>query len=390
MAKPARIISLDLGSQSIGLADFRVQPHGGIVLQDYLRRQVLAEPSGGAMREPQIAEVLREMLDALQIKNGEVNYAATGQSVFVCCPAHVYSQRLCDCMNRPEISTVIFDLDNTLWDWVDIWSKSFSAMLTSLREQSGLSEDDLLSDIRRIYQTHGTSEYAFLIEELECLRHLHPAGNLREIYEPAILAFGRARKEALHLYPTVRETLEALKESGCLLAAYTESMEFYTNYRIRKTGTDGLLRFLYSPADHDIPLSLRRERFRRYPEETYELKNTEHRTTPQGELKPNPDVLRSIMKDIGARPQHTIYVGDSLMKDIAMAQAAGVIDVYAKYGESRDSSAYELLRRVTHWPARDVQREKDIHAKGTVVPTFTLSKNLSEIRELFTFTRFTT
>jgi hypothetical protein len=45
MAKPTRIISLDLGSQSIGLADFRVQPEGGIVLQDYLRRQVRAEPS---------------------------------------------------------------------------------------------------------------------------------------------------------------------------------------------------------------------------------------------------------------------------------------------------------------------------------------------------------
>jgi type IV pilus assembly protein PilM len=83
MAKPARIISLDLGSQSIGLADFRVQPQGGIVLQDYLRRQVLAEPSGEAMREPQMAEVLREMLDELQIRSGNVNYSITGQSVFV-------------------------------------------------------------------------------------------------------------------------------------------------------------------------------------------------------------------------------------------------------------------------------------------------------------------
>ena len=96
------------------------------------------------------------------------------------------------------------------------------------------------------------------------------------------------------------------------------------------------------------------------------------------------------MKDIGASPEHTIYVGDSLMKDIAMAQDAGVIDVYAKYGESRDSSTYELLRRVTHWSAEDVQKEKDIHARGTVVPTFTLPTNLSEILGLFRFTRFIT
>jgi type IV pilus assembly protein PilM len=83
MANPTRVISLDLGSQSIGLADFRVQPQGGIVLQDYRRRQVLVEPSGGAMREPQMAEALREMLDELQIRSGNVNYSITGQSVFV-------------------------------------------------------------------------------------------------------------------------------------------------------------------------------------------------------------------------------------------------------------------------------------------------------------------
>jgi len=53
------------------------------VLQGYLRRQVLAEPSGGAMREPQMAEALREMLDELKIRSGNVNYSITGQSVFV-------------------------------------------------------------------------------------------------------------------------------------------------------------------------------------------------------------------------------------------------------------------------------------------------------------------
>src|SRR5207248_5860401 len=82
MAKPTRIISLDLGSQSIGLADFRVQPHGGIMLQNYVRRQVLAEPSCEAMRQPQMADTLREMLGELQIRSGNVNYSITGQSVF--------------------------------------------------------------------------------------------------------------------------------------------------------------------------------------------------------------------------------------------------------------------------------------------------------------------
>ena len=32
MANASRLISLNLGSQTLGLAEFRVQPHGGLVL----------------------------------------------------------------------------------------------------------------------------------------------------------------------------------------------------------------------------------------------------------------------------------------------------------------------------------------------------------------------
>ena len=35
MAIAPRLISLNLGSQTLGLAEFRVQPHGGLVLLDY-------------------------------------------------------------------------------------------------------------------------------------------------------------------------------------------------------------------------------------------------------------------------------------------------------------------------------------------------------------------
>ena len=35
MAISPRLISLNFGSQTVGLAEFRVQPHGGLVLLDY-------------------------------------------------------------------------------------------------------------------------------------------------------------------------------------------------------------------------------------------------------------------------------------------------------------------------------------------------------------------
>lgn len=53
-----------------------------------------------------------------------------------------------------------------------------------------------------------------------------------------------------------------------------------------------------------------------------------------GERKPKPGLLLEIIREAGACPEPAVYVGDSLMKDVAMAQAADVADVHAAYGLS--------------------------------------------------------
>jgi type IV pilus assembly protein PilM len=78
-----RIVTLDFGSQSIGMANFRVQTDGGLVLHDYHRRQILAEPTGEGMRHPEMTVVLRQMIDDLHPKKGNISYSLSGQSVFV-------------------------------------------------------------------------------------------------------------------------------------------------------------------------------------------------------------------------------------------------------------------------------------------------------------------
>ena len=50
MPIPTRLISLNLGSQTIGLAEFRVQPHGGLVLLDYRLREISTDPTSEEMR----------------------------------------------------------------------------------------------------------------------------------------------------------------------------------------------------------------------------------------------------------------------------------------------------------------------------------------------------
>lgn len=284
-----------------------------------------------------------------------------------------------------QISVVVTDLDNTLFDWVEIWYRSFSALLDSLLTRSGVPEETLLREIRAVHQRHGTSEYAFLIEELPSLRKRHPGESLGMVYRQAIDAFDAARDQSLQLYPGVFDALVQLRRSGCLIVGYTESMALYTHHRVRKLGLDGLLDHLYSPADHAIPRGLSADQLRRYPVEQCRFSHTVHHYLPRGEHKPNPGVLLDIVRSLGAAPEEVVYVGDSLIKDVSMAQDAGVPDVHAAYGVAQHRAAYELLRRVSHWTDADVEREKQILGRGQITPSHTLRSSFSELLGLFEF-----
>jgi FMN phosphatase YigB (HAD superfamily) len=148
---------------------------------------------------------------------------------------------------------------------------------------------------------------------------------------------------------------------------------------------DPLIDFLYSPADHDFPAGVSAEDLRSRPPDEYELKHTVHRRTPAGHLKPDPAVLSAIVEELKIPPSAIAYVGDSLMKDVAMAQKAGVIDVFATYGVVQRRPEYDLLRRVSHWTQEDVEREREIAAAPHVTPTFELRESIGELLDLFTF-----
>ena len=94
-------------------------------------------------------------------------------------------------------TTLITDFDNTLYDWFHMWDQSFRPMLAEIVRISGVSEDVLIPEIRRVHQRYGTSEYAFLIEELPSLKGAFPNQNLPEIFDSAIHAYRSARKSSL-------------------------------------------------------------------------------------------------------------------------------------------------------------------------------------------------
>jgi type IV pilus assembly protein PilM len=115
----SRLISLNLGSQTIGLAEFRMQAHGGLVLQDYRFRELSTDPTSEEMRRTQIAVAVREMISELHIKHGAVNYALPAQSVFarfVKLPA-LEQEKLEKVIAFEAQQNVPFPIDDVVWDY---------------------------------------------------------------------------------------------------------------------------------------------------------------------------------------------------------------------------------------------------------------------------------
>jgi phosphoglycolate phosphatase len=285
----------------------------------------------------------------------------------------------------PRVALLVTDLDNTLYDWFAMWYPAFNAMLETVCSKSGVSRAALLDEIRAIHQERGTSEYSYLLNELPSLKKLNLPQEITEVYRDAIRRYRSMRQRNLHLYPGVRNALVRIKEFGVPIVVYTESLGFYSAWRLRELNLDGVVDYLYSPPDHDFPEDVTPEMLRSRPPEAYELKKTEYRETKRGILKPDPQILQRILQELGASASQTVYVGDSLMKDVAMAQDAGMFDVLAKYGAVKDHSAYRLLQQVSHWSEDDVQRESRINERPNVTPSYILHDRFDEIFDFFKF-----
>lgn len=289
-------------------------------------------------------------------------------------------------MTNTSPRLLITDLDNTLWDWFTPWHKSFSGLIQSLSQDFGLDMAVLKDQIRDVHQRVQTTEYSNLLREVPVLKNMAGNSDPFEFFGIALHRQNSLRKRNTKLYTNVLDTLLTLKSQGVRIVAYTESGAFWTEWRIRVTGLDGIIDILYSSVDHDIeagvqPASLRTGH---YPEDSYGLKDTVHYKLPLSLRKPNAEVLMEILENEDCAPRESVYIGDSLMKDIVMAQAAEVPDVYAKYGVAHNLEEYELLRQVTHWSQQDVEREKELaNNVGEVTPTFVCEHSFSEVLPLF-------
>ncbi len=268
------------------------------------------------------------------------------------------------------MTLLITDLDNTLYDWVTFFATAFQGMVAELSNLLAVDREQLYSEFKVLNQRHGTSEQPFTALELPSVRERFGAGSRRELMrqlDSSLHAFNRLRKQHLHLYPSVMETLRTLSAMGVVLVGHTESISENALFRLQKLEIADYFKHLYVLASD----------YAGHPDPERALALAPPsgfvRAVPPTERKPNPDLLLDICRSEGVDPSDAIYVGDSLTRDISMAKAAGVTAVWARYGTHYDRDLWKILVRVTHWTDEDVAREEVLRKEhSTVEPDFTV------------------
>jgi HAD superfamily hydrolase (TIGR01662 family) len=283
-------------------------------------------------------------------------------------------------MMKQRVSVVVTDLDNTLFDWVSFWYRSFQPFYDFLIAESGLPEPLLERDIRGLFQQYHTSEHLPAFNEIPAFQTAGLEGSFAVAFERALTRYRQQRRTVI-LYPGVKESLAAIKSTGSRVVIFTESQKRYTCMRLERLGIRHLVDAVFSP--EDISAGLPGEHCA--PASAHA--GFKYHSLRSGQVKPDPQALLEILQTMHAPAQECIYIGDHLLKDIRMAQDAGITDVHARYGQAQFSEAYQLLRKVSFWTDEEIAREQAFLSHAHLVtPTYTLHTTFREVLDLFEFT----
>lgn len=272
-----------------------------------------------------------------------------------------------------SIKIVITDLDNTIYNWVDFYVPSFLAMIQELSKLTGVSQAKLKTSFKKIHEKYRTSEYTFAIQQLDVLQQINRGLDIKQIlqkYNSAIYAFRKTRKKTLPLclYKGVKETLIKMRNQGRKIIGVTDSLMFHTITRLKQLEVEDLYDGIFAPPDHGFPPGTTPKDVRFYDNSmVYETKIPIKMEINTSLRKPDRRVLLIILNYFNVKPKEAVYIGDSLSRDVLLAQKCGIHDVYAKYGQKYNPKYYKELLKITYWPKRKEDTSSTIKIKPTFV-----------------------
>ncbi|WP_243406074.1 HAD-IA family hydrolase [Sphingosinicella sp. YJ22] len=190
----------------------------------------------------------------------------------------------------------------------------------------------------------------------------------------ALAEIGLSKSNALIAYPGVHEALGVLLENGVRVIGHTEARPLAVKDRAKRLNLEPYFDRIYC-----------RERAEAHiggdfgSTEAFTLVELSHH-----QQKPSPSVLREICEREDIDPSRALYVGDSLFKDVSMANAAGVDVAWAQYGTVSQQDLYPKLVAISHWRDEEIIRAKEFSRnKASARPDFVLDKSFFDILSCF-------
>ena len=198
------------------------------------------------------------------------------------------------------IRAVIFDLDNTLVDFMRMKRMAIAAAVDAMID-AGLTPDRraAVGEIQAIYDREGIEYQRVFDDFLEA----HLGAVDPKILASGIVAYRRAREAALVLYPHVTVTLMELIKAGIRLAVISDAPR-----------REAWLRLCYLNLHHLFDVVV-----------TFE---------DTGERKPSPAPFRKALERLAVTADETLMVGDWPERDVVGATQLGIRTVFARYGDT--------------------------------------------------------
>ena len=198
------------------------------------------------------------------------------------------------------IKAIIFDLDNTLVDFMKMKEMSIEAAVEGMIDAGlPLKKEQAKKRIYEIYEEKGI-EYQNVFDEF--LQESFGTIDYK-LMSAGIVSYRRAREAALVLYPHVNYTLVELLKRGFKLAVITDAPR-----------REAWLRLCYLNLHQVFDYVL-----------TFE---------DTGQLKPDAAPFRRALELLRMKPEEALMVGDWPERDMVGASKVGIRTVFARYGDT--------------------------------------------------------
>ena len=197
------------------------------------------------------------------------------------------------------IEAVIFDLDNTLLDFMNMKTKAVESAVHGMIEAGlHMDRDHAKEKIFAIYEKKGWEHQEvfddFIQNELGQLDY--------KILASGIVAYRKAKEASLILYPNVNNTLITLSKWGLKLGVVSDAPSREAWMRICSVNLHHIFDAIVTFND-------------------------------TGKHKPSPEPFKKISKLLSIPAKNSLMVGDWPERDVIGAKQLGMKTAFAKYGD---------------------------------------------------------